>query len=468
MVSAFLILAAVTARFCSQQAEQSAASPITHDLEEILQSGELKAVALEGSASYFSYKGLERGQEFYRCLSIADSLELKLRMSTSESDSAIIESLISGKADVMVSPLPVGMFGDSLLSVGPYQFTRLMLLERGQANKAAIDSLEELKGKTIHVSQRWASSLKRSLDALSDSTIQIISVPQDSISEEDMVQGLFQGTIEYMAATEQTAEYSMSYYPALRAELPLSGYERLSWAVRSDKKELAERINHYLSGNLSMESPERIASSKRLYQSAKGSGVSLIKSLRNHQVSDFDDTFKKVASEEGIEWRLLAAIAYTESSFDSTLVSRKGAVGVMQVMPGTLERYTGKQVKEATNYDIIKAAALVLKDNKKAFAKIPEEDRIHFLLAAYNSGIGHLKDAQALCEKYGRNPLKWEGNVEDFIRLKSQEAFYQDSICKFGFLNGSETVRFVKDVESRLELLRVRVPSEARFNELTN
>ncbi|MBO5865737.1 MAG: lytic transglycosylase domain-containing protein, partial [Bacteroidaceae bacterium] len=50
-------------------------------------------------------------------------------------------------------------------------------------------------------------------------------------------------------------------------------------------------------------------------------------------LSPYDDHFREAADSVGYDWTLIAAIAYTESRFDSTAVSDAGAQGVMQVMP---------------------------------------------------------------------------------------------------------------------------------------
>ena len=43
--------------------------------------------------------------------------------------------------------------------------------------------------------------------------------------------------------------------------------------------------------------------------------------------------------------------------------------------------------------------------NSQFLESIPDSaERVRFVLAAYNVGLGHVKDAQQLAEKYGKNP----------------------------------------------------------------
>jgi len=92
---------------------------------------------------------------------------------------------------------------------------------------------------------------------------------------------------------------------------------------------------------------------------------------------------------------------------------------------------------------------------RQGFNSIEDPDeRIKFTLAAYNAGIGHVYDAQRLAEKYGKNPKVWEDNVAEFIRLKNEPEYYNDSVCKHGYLRGSETYVYVKEVIGRYDYYR--------------
>lgn len=48
---------------------------------------------------------------------------------------------------------------------------------------------------------------------------------------------------------------------------------------------------------------------------------------------------REAANEQGLEFELLQAVIATESAFDPAAVSPKGAVGLMQLMPATAERF---------------------------------------------------------------------------------------------------------------------------------
>ena len=103
----------------------------------------------------------------------------------------------------------------------------------------------------------------------------------------------------------------------------------------------------------------------------------------------------EAAREHGIELALLQALIAAESGFDPGAVSPKGAIGLMQVMPATAERYgfagdarapLEKKLKDPrTN---LRAGARYLRDLIHMFP-----GRLELALAAYNAGEGAVQRA---------------------------------------------------------------------------
>ena len=104
---------------------------------------------------------------------------------------------------------------------------------------------------------------------------------------------------------------------------------------------------------------------------------------------------KDASYTHGIDYELLQALIATESGFDTFAVSPKGAVGLMQLMPPTAERYGVKADKKTpiekkltdpkTN---IKAGTSYLRDLIKMFP-----GQLELAVAAYNAGEGAVQRA---------------------------------------------------------------------------
>ena len=97
----------------------------------------------------------------------------------------------------------------------------------------------------------------------------------------------------------------------------------------------------------------------------------------------------------GIDYSLLKALIVTESGFNPNAVSPKGAVGLMQLIPPTAQRYGVTAAKGGTIEEKltdpktnIKAGARYLADLMKKFP-----GRLELVLAAYNAGEGAVQRA---------------------------------------------------------------------------
>jgi len=171
--------------------------------------------------------------------------------------------------------------------------------------------------------------------------------------------------------------------------------------------------------------------------------------MRPGMISPYDDLFKRHAKSLGWDWRLLASIAYFESRFQPNVVAWSGAKGLMGIMPSTARALGFRYDQMGDPEQNIRAGIECLRRFRTSFPAASEEERVKLTLASYNAGVGHINDAQRLAKKYGHNPNVWTDNVAEYIRLKAEPKYYTDSVCRFGYLRGRETYRYVDAVLGR-------------------
>lgn len=166
-------------------------------------------------------------------------------------------------------------------------------------------------------------------------------------------------------------------------------------------------------------------------------------------ISKYDQWFVQYARNIRWDWRLLAAQCYQESTFDPKATSWAGAKGLMQIMPGTADHLG---LARADMYDPeknISAAVRYLGELEHTFRDIPSrQERTKFVLAAYNGGHFHIRDAMALAQKNGRDPRRWI-DVEPYVLGLAQPEYYNDPVVKHGYMRGSETVDYVRKIHER-------------------
>lgn len=143
--------------------------------------------------------------------------------------------------------------------------------------------------------------------------------------------------------------------------------------------------------------------------------------IKGSTISPFDDYFRSAAKEVGWDWKLLAALAYQESRFDSNAVSRHGAFGVMQLMPESASKF-GCDSLDLVKGNIQAAAKLLQELDRSLLRRVRNrEERLKFVLAAYNAGLGHVQDAMQIARKLNQPDSIWYQNVENTLLLKSQK-----------------------------------------------
>lgn len=427
-----------------------------HDLQQIKDSGELVVLTLYSSTSYFNYRGQDMGFQYELSEQFAKSLGVKLKVKVARNVKDLIRKLEAGEGDLIAYTLPVTKeWKDSLLYCGEDVITHQVVVQRKNGRHKPLKDVTELIGKDIYVNPGKYYERLVNLDKELGGGIRIHLVRSDSISAEDLITQVAQGKIPYTVADNDIARLNRTYYPNLDIDLKISFDQRSSWVVRKDCPQLARAASEWHKANLT--SPDYKASTKRYFEISKATPHTPILSLREGKISHYDALFKKYAKEIGWDWRLLASLAYTESNFDTTAVSWAGARGLMQLMPSTARAMGLPDGKEQNAEESIKAAVKYIGMTAQSFSELPKEEQVNFVLASYNSGIGHVQDAMALAEKYGKDPHVWKDNVEKYIVLKANEEYFTDPVCKNGYFRGTETYNFVREITGRYEQYKKKI-----------
>jgi membrane-bound lytic murein transglycosylase F len=173
------------------------------------------------------------------------------------------------------------------------------------------------------------------------------------------------------------------------------------------------------------------------------------------RISAYDEIIQRHSRMHGLDWRLVASIIHTESTFKEDAISPMGALGLMQVMPVVAqEQNTTLSAHPARNIEL--GLAHFTSKMKRIKGATPD-DTLRLSLAAYNTGLGHLRDAQNLAIERGLSPRQWKNVSEMFLLLEEPEI--SDS-TKYGYCPGSSVVTYVEKVLRRYQKYRALYPDE--------
>ncbi len=267
------------------------------------------------------------------------------------------------------------------------------------------------------------------------------------ITPEDLLMEVLLGRHGATVVTDARASYEAGRFPVLEFSGPLGQEVPLCFVLRRNAPRLKQRLDAWL------EDPKEVHARSML---VKAYTVSLSKSgpLRTRKtipvdsdsISPFDHLFRAHAVHMPWDWELLAAMAYKESRFDSTVTSRKGAQGIMQIMPRTGERL-GLRPGDPMEQHIAAATRYLNKLDTFWLRAIPDrEQRLRFVLASYNAGPGHIVDAQRLADRLDLDPDRWEHNVERAALLLAKPRYYLQPGMKNGYCNGRQVFHYVREV----------------------
>ena len=180
--------------------------------------------------------------------------------------------------------------------------------------------------------------------------------------------------------------------------------------------------------------------------------------FNDNKVSDYDHLIKSFAREYDFDWRLIAAQINKESQFNPKAKSWAGAKGLLQVMPKTA-RSVGISNLEKPENGIRAGLKYMAWINDQLSDELPADVQVWFTLAAYNAGLGHLKDARILAANQGLNPDRWFGNVEQAFLLLSKPEYSKKA--RYGYVRGIEPVTYVKRIQALYKLYSNKYPDEA-------
>ncbi len=451
---------------CEKPAEQSFASApaVAIDLEEIKERGYLNALVDNNSVSYFIFRGEPMGYEYELLHQFAEDIGVEMRIKIISGVEESIDLLNKGEGDVIAFPLTITEERSNYVTFSKPLFSTAQVLvqRKPDASDSSARKLirlhADLIGKEIHVMK--GSSFKDRLLRLSEEVGGEIRIVEDSAGAEteSLIRQVAMGEIPYTVTDQTFAMVNASLYPDLDISTVISLPQEIGWATRKNSPKLNAAINTWL------EEARKTRKFQYIYDKYfKSPRTAVIRmssdysSLSGGKLSVFDETIRKEAEAMGWDWRLVASIVYQESGFNPNVRSWAGAVGLMQLMPAA-----SKQFKLVNAYDPvenIRAGMRVLQYLDGLWAKTIDDrdERLKFVLASYNVGVSHVIDARNLAKKYGKDPTKWDDNVETYLLLKTKPQYYRDPVASAGYCRCYGPVNYVKEVLGRFESYKLHI-----------
>ena len=468
---------------CNNKSQQETSKDAAKSLPTIAVKHEFPDTLVVGTiyspASFFILKGDTLGYDYERICAFARENKMGIKFHVASSMKELINYVENNKVHVAAYEIPItAEYKQHVVHCGAQNETFQVLVQR--AGKDTLNNVTQLIGKDIYVihGSNYEARLKN-LDSEIGGGIKIHALENDSLISEDLIDMVASGRLPFTIADSDIAQINKTYNDSINISLKVGFMQRSSWAVGKDWKWLADTINEWAKNDNTIAKAREIKQryfemNKHHRDSMKAMSDSLNNLVENSQspateqdlkkiysrkegdISAYDQLFKKYAATAGVEWTLLAAVAYVESNFNPQAVSWADAQGLMQIMPSTAHSYGFSQEDLKDPEKSVYVASLIIsKTNKFLQSYIPNSaERMRFTLGAYNAGVGHIIDAMKLAQKYEKNPKIWYSNVEEALLWKTHPEFYNDPVCSYGYCRGTETINYVRQVENAYRVFR--------------
>ncbi|MEI7982781.1 MAG: transglycosylase SLT domain-containing protein, partial [Bacteroidota bacterium] len=296
----------------------------------------------------------------------------------------------------------------------------------------------------------------RSFLKLTARRVTLIEDPE--ISQEGLIRKVAEGSIPYLLCPENTARVYKQYYQNLDASVVVFPLYAFAWGVNHNSDTLLMKLDDWLnklkeSGELKKTYLGYFANQK-FVTNMRSDYVS----LRGDKISPYDKEIRELSRKIWWDWRLLASLVYEESNFRVGQVSSRNASGLMQLMPETAMKMGMDSI--STPIQQLNAGVRYIQHLDE---QLPEEitnpiDRIKFILAAYNVGIGRVLLAREKAGKYGKDPNRWDANVAYYLLRRSKIDPYSKNDTLFGSSSDYAVEGFVDDIITRYYHYRNNIP----------
>jgi len=432
-------------------------------LRRIRERGYLIALTDRNTLNYFVYRGEPMGYQLALLESFARHLGVPLRIIAENNISKLDYYLNYHAADLIALNIPVTHHGRREVSFSaPFGETRLVLVQKkpdpGKKDSTPlIKSLKAFPADTVFVRQNpFLASIYHVF--YKETGRRAILKEVTGVSQEDLVRQVSEGIIRFAVVQENVAMVLRRHYYNLDLSVlafPLFSY---GWAVSQHSDSLRREIDDWLKEFRNTKAYRQLYLDYFDNQRVVNFIRSDFSTFFGKKLSPYDDAIRQASRIVNWDWRLVASLIYEESNFRPGQVSHRNASGLMQLMPETAAK-VGIDSLSSPAQQIAGGVKYLRYLEKQLPAEISDPaERIHFVLAAYNVGIGRVMAARSRAAQYGKDQNRWNRHVDYYLLRRSKKDPHGIPETPGSFPLDHKTEGFVDDIITRYFHYRNLVP----------
>lgn len=274
----------------------------------------------------------------------------------------------------------------------------------------------------------------------------------DKAKPSDLLEEVASGKRDCTVANEEQISFMRNFHPNLVGAVEIATPTQLAWQFAPDvDADLYAQMESFFvrieqDGTLDRLLERYYGHNDRILPIDAAAFLTKISTVLPH----YRYLFEEAGALTGIDWQLLAAMAYRESHWNPLATSFTKVRGMMMLTEDTADRMNVSNRLDAR--ESIMAGARYLQLLKEQLPlRIDEPDRTWLALAAYNQGMGHLEDARVLSQRYGLNADAWIDVQKAMVKLRNPHIA---NTLKHGYARGGEAVVYVEIVRLYYDMLK--------------
>lgn len=411
------------------------------DWDSIKESGVLRFATYNGPG-YFLWKGVLTGLDYELARKFASDNDLELQIIVVPNSKDLADYVKTGRADIAGASTTITK--ERTEKGVEFSIPILSTSQRVLSNRRSppIETREDLNGRTLTL--RAHSAFIATAQKLRASGIDVkIQIAPEGVSFAEILNGVASGEFDATLEDTNLADMQAALRPQMVAGIIVTPPLPQGWMVASGNNSLLGKIDQFLKGFLEKSENRAMVDNyfkpdERLLHKAR------TQLMPGGKLSPYDELVKKYAFEHNLDWRLVVAQMWQESNFDPKAESHVGAQGLLQVMPRTAQEM-GFKPPLFEPEPAVQAGTKYLEWVRARFEdELPADEKLWFSLAAYNAGIGHVRDARALATQLNLDPNKWFDNVEVAMLKLSEPQYFEQT--RYGYARGAEPVLYVRKI----------------------
>jgi membrane-bound lytic murein transglycosylase F len=417
-------------------------------------SGKLVVAIREAPAFFQSEGNSASGFEHDLVTSFAESLGVKVQFIKAADPYELTDLALAGRVHLAAS-MPIG--NSHLEYSAPIRTVKPWVV--GHNDVLGPQELADLAGRTVEVPA--GASLADTLRGLPEKSRPVV-VEVPGVNEIGLLERVATHKTELVAVHDIHLDLGVNFYPELTPLLQLPGRIELGWAFGGDNGDgLRAKADAFIAqaradGRLARLTDRYFGHIKRI----DTAGIERFIDHAKNRLPQWRRDFQAAQDLTGIDWRLIAALAYQESKWDPLATSYTNVRGMMMLTEDTADYLRVKNRLDGA--ESIRAGARYLAElveQVPAGAGYP--DRLWLALSAYNLGMGHFRGARAMAAKFKRDPDVWYEMKQVLPQLARPEVYAR---LKSGPARGGEAVIMVENIRNYYDVLcRLEAPHDSAY-----